>query len=1231
MNKRIYAFILALILMVTSLPGITALASREITVYLTVSHCGEIAEDKNGNSIALSPITLSGQESYTLDDLFLRAHEEFYPDGESGYASSEGGYGLAVNKFWGNDSGLFGYQVNYTSDIVMGPTHILSNGDHIDAYILKNSYPDTELYTAFSKSNLSICPEKAFEVTLNEFSYDENFNLVSSPCANAVITLNGSETEITTDTDGKAVLTLDEEGTFIISAKKTKTVNDQTVTAITAPLCLVTAVYPNAQITTPATSQLYVGFKGGAHFVDFTEIEPLFVNCENDANTYYFYLTEDSTYNYRLTGTNHVTYAGTFKHTDDFNKVFTDEILSGGEKKDTDRNLSSNNGYNVADIYLNINPKGHLKLAGAGETYQIVALRNWEAVNSTSANYFIEPDYHYYVTDENGTPSDNVITVDKNGLITAKNDGVAIVFVTYDAINIDFGAGKQFFGAIWPENTGVFVVSVGNSESDIIPDMTINKELNDPLLKLSGENIDAEHDVIYFTGNSGSYSFTPKTPDCDVFVFNPSISDTLSFNGFTKIEQNEDLSFQIPLTNGRNIIKISKDGQSEYQVITAKKVEITVNDGNAVYPGDNLSIAFDTLYHPANKLAGVYNMSALAVYTDVDGYENKIIGSLPSQYNFASNEDTQKVANILKEVNQWGAIYYEKDTDLIIPSDYAYDMFTLSGGTLYASGWGDSFGNHRGITFTDGKAPNLSADAKKAFMGSLPDIKIPVTLTDAKINSLRVDTSLVKTEYYDGETFCTDNLTVVANFADGKSQIATVYETTPSVLSEDTEAVIITYKGKTTSIPVTVSPAIVTDISVTVPPVTTVYEEGSLFDPTGMVVTLTYSNGQKKVTNNYTYSPARELTKEDTQIKVTYCGDDAELSDFVAITVTEKDSSGAAPSRNIKVKVSVYGDDKHGADGKKHTMADNNLKVWVPKTSVTLPKGSLVIDAITKLLSSNGIPYSNPTGDYIENVKGLAEFDNGISSGWMYTLNGRYPSRGISEQTVKNGDTIVFHYTDDYSKERSQVSGGGTVVQGGSSLSSKEDTASPVSPAPSSPVFLSDTFSDVKSSDWYYEAVKYVYENSLMQGTGKNFEPEVEMTRAMLVTVLYRAMAPQKTPSKSSFSDIPDGMWYSDAVNWAAENGIVSGVSETRFEPDAPITREQLAIIMHRFSSEAISDTSSLEDFNDAADVSHWAIDAVNWAISSGLLTGTGNSELTPKGICTRGQIATVLMRYFTK
>ena len=174
-------------------------------------------------------------------------------------------------------------------------------------------------------------------------------------------------------------------------------------------------------------------------------------------------------------------------------------------------------------------------------------------------------------------------------------------------------------------------------------------------------------------------------------------------------------------------------------------------------------------------------------------------------------------------------------------------------------------------------------------------------------------------------------------------------------------------------------------------------------------------------------------------------------------------------------------------------------------------------------------------------------------------------------------------------------------------------------------------YSDVNAGDWYHEAVDYALSNGLMNGVGGGkFDPNGSLTRAMLVTILYRAEnTPDVSGEANPFTDVPAGQWYTDAVIWAAKEGIVNGTSETTFAPNDSITREQIATILCRYAgSPKVS--GDFASFSDASSVSAYAYDAMRWAVQSGIINGI-DGKLAPQDNATRAQIAMILYRFFEK
>ena len=178
----------------------------------------------------------------------------------------------------------------------------------------------------------------------------------------------------------------------------------------------------------------------------------------------------------------------------------------------------------------------------------------------------------------------------------------------------------------------------------------------------------------------------------------------------------------------------------------------------------------------------------------------------------------------------------------------------------------------------------------------------------------------------------------------------------------------------------------------------------------------------------------------------------------------------------------------------------------------------------------------------------------------------------------------------------------------------------------------SEDFSDLDTTKWYHQGVCFALRNGLMEGVDKEeglFDPDGQLTRAQLVTIMYRlAGRPNVEGLDNPFRDVAADRWYTDAIVWAAGEGIVKGVTKTTFAPDAVVTREQIATILYRYTGAGKVEGNFLTGYADAGEVSAYAADAMNWAVANGLITGMTEWKLAPKGSATRAQMATILMRY---
>ena len=234
---------------------------------------------------------------------------------------------------------------------------------------------------------------------------------------------------------------------------------------------------------------------------------------------------------------------------------------------------------------------------------------------------------------------------------------------------------------------------------------------------------------------------------------------------------------------------------------------------------------------------------------------------------------------------------------------------------------------------------------------------------------------------------------------------------------------------------------------------------------------------------------------------------------------------------------------------------------------------------------------------------------------------------GNSATLFKNQNTVMstVKYTVDSSEQSDET-------PAESPKPSETVTPSESSKPSESTTPVSKVFSDVPvSGKWYSEAVYYVAEKGYMDGTGNNkFNPIGTVTRGTIAQILYAAEGKPAVSDSSKFADVKAGKWYANAVNWAADNGLVSGYGKGIFKPEDPVTREQMVAIMYKYSEMKgfdLTATADLSKFADQSQVSKWAINSMKWGVDHKIISGT-NKGIEPKGNATRAQIAVILQAY---
>ena len=284
-------------------------------------------------------------------------------------------------------------------------------------------------------------------------------------------------------------------------------------------------------------------------------------------------------------------------------------------------------------------------------------------------------------------------------------------------------------------------------------------------------------------------------------------------------------------------------------------------------------------------------------------------------------------------------------------------------------------------------------------------------------------------------------------------------------------------------------------------------------------------------------------------------------------------------------------------------------------------------------------------------VSGGGVYDQGTAVTLIATPNTGYSFDGWYENNVKIVSaelTYTFVSSSDRSLEaRFNPIGGNVPPLGDSTSQSSEDPlsqtsgGSQVSKVSETDVnsaempqsgYWSNPFNDVNPSDWFYDAVRFAFTTKLMKGMSDTmFSPGLDMSRAMLVTVLYRLEGEPTVSGNPSFTDVKSGEWYTNAIIWASQNSIVFGYSSEVFGLNDSVTREQVVSILYRyagFKQKDVSASTDLSGFSDLSDVSEWALSAMKWAVEEKIIQGRTDLAIEPQGTATRAEVATILKRY---
>ena len=687
MKKRILSLLLVLVMLLSLLPAGVLAAEGDVSVTLSGMHDAQVKSlklytymDGVKGADDLLAETQATDSKYTVE----LAPGAYWVDGYDANGDCNGGVSINVS----SDSSSFKLQRMY--QISVNPSSWVK---------------DTDYTLSLRVTDASGAERKA------EFGSAVNWGKTYTSCLFVV----GDTVSVTATPNAETHPNYNPA-----TASKTPTMNDS--------LSLTCKEFVTVTVTAPKGSTIDAGTL--AKYYVFSFLEPFARSVEDGTAT--FHLDKNTDYFYRVRHPQGATYWNYVRLSADAAYTVTDEDLglSGDFSKSTIYHFE-NNVYDRAGIYLNINTKGYKNMA-VGETFELNSFRNWFAIESFMNAKVALPEMHYQVIDVNGNASD-VVTITPNALnsnaavMEAKHEGTAIVLVTYDAMTHMAGqtsTASHRFSAIWPELTGVFVVNVGADGSAIQTNMNLDR-MDAVIEKDEARQLDAEHDILFYTGTEGaSYSFKPEA-GCTVSVLRPTVTAaSMTYSGgFTNtgVTTAEDGTVTVSgLITGRNIIKVTKGGLSTYQVVTARGVsykfvnaegtELTQEELAAIKPGDSVTIQFSNLISPKEKLSGAYNFNFSLYMQGPDGtFFKSDPGGNFGVYDFSGNPERQKLT-------------------VTIPKFWAEETYTLSG-AIKQAGW-PGVPTHRGITYAVGTNPGFDAPKTAGILSRLPEITIPVVKLD---------------------------------------------------------------------------------------------------------------------------------------------------------------------------------------------------------------------------------------------------------------------------------------------------------------------------------------------------------------------------------------------------------------------------------------------------------------------------------------------------------------------
>lgn len=705
-------------------------------------------------------------------------------------------------------------------------------------------------------------------------------------------------------------------------------------------------------ITVPkeATAQMFAYNK----YYDFTEImSNAIVENEDGTKTYYF-VTSKSPLSYRASMEGKVTEAGYWSN----NLTITFDDGEGSS--------AANAAIEDNSVLVNVNGQNHLRMQ-TGDTYTLKGYRAWEIIKYSYQNEILTPDFHFTVLSGSDvislTPAESRSNSGSGNLsdwmtVTALKEGTAVIEVSYDAMDVVGGSWPGLYEASDASRTGLVVVTVGGADTSVDFGIQCYASAGSTVYNANNsKKWDAEFDTLYFTGESGELKLSPTASGNITKV---EVSNDKG-NSWTLLSEDSG-SYTAKIVSGNNIIRVTTDTGTAYQVVRGDQVTVTITEVSDASDGDGLieageavRITLDGLHTPIPKMAGNYNPGYQG-NTDGDSsvhlsytFNGATVSGTGAQYTFASEANYMEVT---------------------IPEDYEEKQISLTDGyigvgviglTTFADG-GDS---HRNIP-----------DGGCATRGSLSSFH---TRSILPVITLQL-----------GEQASPNTAPVVAEgvVTEGNITVGQSYALNPETLFTDKEGDSLTY-----TVSVNGGATLDADAAYKFSPATA----GTY------ILTFTASDGKESVSHSIT-------------LQVTASSGSGEKEELTF------DISGDEIAGYVEISIEDNGVRETGATGLKYPVP---LGTIVEVTRVPFAKDDTIADVTLRLLDAMDIDYTytgtTKSGFYLASIENfevdntpydkMGEFDAGSGSGWMVTQNGTFINQGASQFTAENGDVIKWQYT----------------------------------------------------------------------------------------------------------------------------------------------------------------------------------------------------------------------------